>query len=100
MHIIPIYGPDEATQIKNILSLGRFRVFNVISENNLDTELGKIGSPSQFAYINVYNEFILGMYNNYQNGFGVQLKCTYSSSHRVMVRDKYNGTWSAWIDIV
>lgn len=90
---------DDATQINNILSLGRFRVFYNINEDDLDIEINKINNPSQFGYVSIFNSLIIGMENNYQNGYGVQLKCSYNNSDTISYRSKSNGPWSNWVSL-
>lgn len=90
---------DDATQINSILSLGRFRVFCIINEDDLDIEINKINNPSQFGYVSIFNSLIIGMQNNYQNGYGVQLKCSYNSSNIISYRFKTNGSWSNWVTL-
>ena len=79
--------------------MGRFRVFYGFDENTLDNELNKITSPAQMAYINVFNGFIIGMRNNYENKiYGTQLKSSYSLG-QVLYRNRNGVSWSTWVVI-
>jgi hypothetical protein len=81
--------------------LGSFRVFYGLSYNDLDNELNKVvTSQSQFVYISINNEFILGMQaKGSGNIFGRQLRYRYFDNKTYSRYRQYTDPWTEWITI-